>query len=165
MRLHNSHSPTHTTNKGDTVNHLTFNLTFPRLSRFCNAVWNTFYWGCFFQQTKEDKQSLFYMIAVCHLCALCGFHPDRWTHRASSPSKHPPDCTHLCFHPYWHQVGICWFFNICKSLQNVALARFSHQGQVELTRMTAQLLNQIWGFNTSWKLDRMWASIKAVVRV
>lgn len=88
------------------------------------------------------------------------FYADRWTHRASSLSKLPPDSTHLCFHPSWHQVGICWFFNICKSLQTAAPARFSQHGQVELMRMTAQILNHIWGFNISWKLDRMSASIR-----
>lgn len=56
MHLHNSHSPTHTTNRGDTVNHLTFNITFPRLSRFCNTVWNTVYWGADVSFNKPKKK-------------------------------------------------------------------------------------------------------------
>lgn len=155
-----SHSPTHTTNGGDTVNHFTFNLTFSRLSVFCNTEETiNFYRGAvFFQQAEEDKQWFLDTTSLSPVRTVQLSSRQMDTQSIKS-SKHPPDSTRSCFHPSWHQVGLCWFFNICKSLQTAALARFSQQGQVELMRMTAQLLNQIWGFNISWKRDRTWASI------
>lgn len=118
----------------------------------------------FLYQTKEDKQWLLYTTSLSPVRTV-QFSSRQMDTQSIKSSKHPPDSTHLCFYPSWHQVGLCWFFNICKSLQTAVLARFSQQGQVELMRMTAQLLNQIWGFNISWKRDRMWASINPMVRV
>lgn len=93
-----SHSPTHTTNRGDTVNHFTFNLTFSRLSVFCNTEETiNFYRGAVFFPFNKPKKTNndFFLRPVYHLCALCSFHPDRWTHRASS---HPniPQTAHIC---------------------------------------------------------------------
>lgn len=120
----------------------------------------------FFPSTNQKRQTMTSWYDQSITCVHCAvfIHRQMDTQSVKS-SKHPPDSTHLCFHPSWHQVGLCGFFNICKSLQTEALARFSQQGQVELMRMTAQLLNQIWGFNISWKRDRMWASINTMERV
>lgn len=115
---------------------------------------------CFLFHKPKIKTSLKYRYYLSPLCTVDFLETDGHMKRQAHPNI-PPDSTHLCFHPSWHQVGICWFFNICTFLQTAALARFSQHGQVELMRMTAQLLNQIWGFNISWKLDRMWASINA----
>lgn len=81
---------------------------------------------------------------------------DRWTHRAASLNQTPPR-QHTLSIPSWHQEGFCRFFNICRSLQTAALAKFPHQSQVELMRVIAQPLNQIQGFNISWMLDKSWA--------
>lgn len=114
----------------------------------------------FYKERKKDplNKKRPQAITCMHCtCLLFFFNTDRWRHRASSPTKHLPDSTLLCFHPFWHQVGICRFFNICRPLQTAALAKFPQQGQVELMRMIAQPLNQIWGFNISWMLDKTWA--------
>lgn len=94
-----SHSPTHTTNRGDTVNHFTFNLTFSRLSVFCNTEETiNFYRGAvffFLQQTKKDKQWLLDTTSLSPVRTVQFSSTDRWTHRASS---HPniPQTAHIC---------------------------------------------------------------------
>lgn len=95
MRLHNSHSPTHTTNKGDTVNHLTFNLTFPRLSRFCNAVWNTFLLGMFLS-TNQRRQT----VTLLYDCSLSPVRAVRFSSRQMDTQSIKPIQTSPRLHTF-----------------------------------------------------------------
>lgn len=90
----------------------------------------------------------------------------RWTHRVSSSSKHPPDSNHLCFESSWHQVGSCWFFNICKSLQTAALGQiFTRGAKWSLCEWLHNYWTKYEGFNIFWKFDRMWAFMTVLLRV
>lgn len=92
---------------------------------------------------------------VCY-AHIVWWNVDRWAHRAAGLNQTPPR-QHTLSIPSWHQEGFCRFFNICRSLQTAALAKFPHRSQVELMRVIAQPLNQIQGFNISWMLDKSWA--------
>lgn len=68
-----SHSPTHTTNRGDTVNHFTFNLTFSRLSVYCNTEETINFTGeqFFFPSTNQRRQKLTFLYNQSITCAHC----------------------------------------------------------------------------------------------
>lgn len=100
-------------------------------------------------RTKE-KQWLFRrpQSVTCVHCT-CFIQTDGHTEYQAYPNI--PQTAHIC-DTRWAFADFSIFANLFK-LQHSA--RFSQQGQVDLMWMTAQLLNQIWGFNISCKLDRM----------
>lgn len=127
MHLHNSHSPTHTTNNvvwivlvSNWHSHSSLNfakLRPPHLS------------GDQIQTKVKDKQWLFFFKKTTikiKTCLHCTFYTDRRTQNIK-PIQISPS-THLCFNPSWHQVGICWFFNIRKFLQPAVIGQIFQTG-------------------------------------
>lgn len=105
------------------LSHGSLNFATLRPSLFLNKIRYIFQ---LFSGAKKNND--FFKRPQSVTCVHCTCDTNRWTHRVSSLSKHPPDSTHLCFNPSWHQVGICWFFNICKSLQTAALGQIFTTG-------------------------------------
>lgn len=101
---------------------------------------------------------------VCDAPFFFYFEVDRWTRRAESRDQTPPRQRALSI-PSWQQEGFGGFFNICRSLQTTAPAKFPHKSQEELMRMIAQPLNQMQGFNISWMLDKSWSRWRFRVQV
>lgn len=126
IRLHGSHSPTHTTNRGDTVNCFTFKLTFSLFSWLCNTKSITSFSGSGTKPRMKENQWLFKRpqpVCIAHV-----FYRQMDAQSIKPIQTSPRQHTFVFQSPPWHQVGICWFFNICKSLQTAALGQIFTTG-------------------------------------